>query len=110
MVEIRKSFPPLSLNLWTPVTAVAHILNLAGRFTEAETWAREDLAIVAKQPSWTNDPRKGEALLELGKALVRQRKYTNADAALKSAAEIYERSPQFAKRAAEARELMGRPY
>jgi hypothetical protein len=52
------------------VTAIARILNLAGRFTEAETWAREDVAVVAKQPSWANDPRKAEALLELGKALV----------------------------------------
>jgi tetratricopeptide (TPR) repeat protein len=105
MVVIRKSFPPLSLNLWTPLTAVAHILNLAGRFAEAETYAREDLAVVERLPAWAHDPRKAESLFELGKALRGERKYREADVALEQAAEIYDLSGQWAKRAAEARKL-----
>lgn len=44
MPVIRRTFPRLSINLWTPLAAAAHVFNLARQFPEAEAYAREELA------------------------------------------------------------------
>jgi hypothetical protein len=108
MIVIRKAYPHLSMNLWTPLLSMAHILNLAGRFAEAESNAREGLAVLENTHIPETDARQAQTLYELNTALYGEKKYGEAATTLERSARIFEQSgPQWATRAAELRKLIG---
>ena len=107
MPVVRKSYPSLSINLWTPVTCVAHIMNLAGRFGEAEGYAREALALVDAEHSPEVDGRRAQTLFELGTVLQREKKHREAADTLERAAGIYDRlGPKWVQRAGQSRKMV----
>ena len=107
MPVVRKSYPPLSINLWTPLISIAHIMNLAGRFVEAEASAREALALVDAEHSPEVDGRRAQTLFELGTALRREEKHREAGDTLERAAGIYDRlGPNWVQRAEQSRKMV----
>jgi serine/threonine protein kinase len=106
MPVVRRTYPALSINLWTPLAAATHVFNLAGRFTEAEAYAREELAVVDALPSPELDLRRAQTLWEMGLALQGQNKNVEGSAVLERSASIYEKfGPGWVKRGAEVRKL-----
>jgi len=89
MQVVRKALPPLSSVLWTPLTNASRILNLAGRFAEAEPLAREQLAIVDHVNFPEADARRAGTLVELGTALQGEKKYREATSTFERADRIY---------------------
>ena len=86
---VRKGLPPLSSTLWTSVTCVSHVLNLAGRYEEAEPYAREEMAIVENQHVPAIDARRAQSMFELGRALAGERKDSEALSTLEGSLKIY---------------------
>jgi serine/threonine protein kinase len=106
----RKNLGPLSSTLWTPLTNFSRIMNLAGRFADAERSARQEVAIIDNQQLPEADTRRAGSLFELGTALRGQNKVREGNAVLDRAARIYEQSgPLWAKRAERARQIIGGP-
>lgn len=97
----------MSSVLWTPLTGVSHILNLAGRFSEAEPYAREEIAVLENALVPEADARLGQSLYQLSTALYGQHKYSEAARILARSQHSYELSgPSWARRAEELRKLM----
>jgi hypothetical protein len=90
MPVARTGLPPLSSVLWSPLTNVCHILNMAARFAEAEPYAREADAINDKASLPEVDPRRAQTLVELGTALRGERKEREGRTTLDRALKIYE--------------------
>jgi tetratricopeptide (TPR) repeat protein len=106
MPTARIGLPPLSAILWTSLMNVSRILNLAGRFSEAETYAREGLAVLDKLRIPEVDARRGQTVFELGQALQGEKKY-EAMSSLERSAGIFERlGPVWAKRAEQVRKTI----
>jgi hypothetical protein len=104
---VRKALPPLSATLWSPLTCTSHVLNLAGRFAEAEPYARQELAIMDAEGTPETDARRAESLYELSTALFGKKKYREATPMLERSARIYrECGPTWAARAAELKALI----
>src|SRR5260370_27227850 len=104
----RKGRPALSATLWTPLVCLSHILNLAGRFEEAERYAQESLAVSDEQHLAEVDARRAQSLWNLGQALLGQHKRREAAETLERCARIYERlGLNWAKRAEQARKMLG---
>jgi serine/threonine protein kinase len=107
MPTARVGLPPLSAILWTSLLNVSHILNLAGRFSEAETYAREGLAVLDNLHIPEVDARRGQTVFELGQALEGEKKYGEATSSLERSAGIFERlGPVWAKRAEQVRKMV----
>jgi serine/threonine protein kinase len=107
MPTARIGLPPLSAILWTSLLNVSRILNLAGRFSEAETYAREGLAVLDNMHVPEVDARRGQTVFELGQALQGEKKYREATSSLEASAGIFERlGPVWAKRAEQVRKIM----
>jgi serine/threonine protein kinase len=88
MAIIRQGYLPSSMNLWFALSSSAHVMNQARRYPEAESLAREMLPILEANHLPANDGRRGESLLELGKALYGQKKDREARDVLKQSATI----------------------
>ncbi len=107
MPVIRRTYPALSINLWTPLMSAAHIFNLAGRFAEAEPYAREGLAVVDALPSPELDQRRAGTLMELGTALQGEKKYRGATSTFERADRIYAQlGPTWALRGEQVRKKL----
>jgi serine/threonine protein kinase len=107
MQVVRKASPPLSSVLWTPLTSASHVLNLAGRFAEAEPLAREQLAIVDHENLPEADARRAGTLMELGTALQGEKKYREATSTFERADRIYAQlGPVWALRAEQVRKKL----
>jgi tetratricopeptide (TPR) repeat protein len=110
MLLARKGLPALSATLWTPLVCLSHILNLAGRFEEAERYAREALAVVDAQHLPEVDARRAQTLCNLGQALQGEKKHREATDMLDRSARIYEQlGPNWAKRAEQVRKMIESP-
>jgi serine/threonine protein kinase len=108
--KIAKAFPPSTLDRLLAWTRAAHVLNLVGRFAEAERYARESADMADPTGLPEADFRRADSLVELGRALVGQGKYDRSLPPLARAETIYRAlGPQWERDAAEARELMRRP-
>jgi tetratricopeptide (TPR) repeat protein len=107
MQVVRKALPPLSSMLWTPLTSASHVLNLAGRFADAEPLAREQLAIVDNQRWPEVDARRAGTLMELGTALQGEKKNREATTTFERADRIYAQlGPTWAMRAEQVRKKL----
>ena len=103
----RRGLPPLSSVLWTPLGCASHVLNLAGRFTDAEPLAREQLAIVDHQLLAEVDARRAATLVELGTALAGEKKYREATSTFERADRVYAQlGPVWALRAEQVRKKL----
>jgi tetratricopeptide (TPR) repeat protein len=89
MPLVRKGYLPPVINRLIASSNAAHIMSLAGRFEDAERYAREALAVAEAARLPENDLRRAEALLQLGKALQGEAKYGEAMEPLKKSAAIY---------------------
>ena len=104
LAVLRKTYPPLSQNLWNPITNTTHCLVQAKQFQQAEPLAREEVAIMAAPSYASTDPRRGQSLFDLAEALEGEKKNREAAEAFIRAAENYEGAgPAFAARAKLAR-------
>jgi serine/threonine protein kinase len=107
MQVIRRVLPPLSQILWTPLNSASHILNLAGRFADAEPLAREQLAIVDNQNLPEADARRAGTLMELATALQGEKKYREAKTTFERAERIYAQlGPVWSLRAEQVRKKL----
>jgi tetratricopeptide (TPR) repeat protein len=107
MRMVRQFHPALSLDLWSPLVATVHVVNLAGQFVEAESLAREALAVAEKYDPREADGRKSQPLAELGIALRGQHRYREAAGAFQRSAAIYQSlGPAWARRTAEIRKML----
>ena len=103
----RRALPPLASTLWTPLINASRVLNLAGRFTDAEPLAREQLTIVDLEQFLEVDSRRAGSLFELGIALRGEKKYREAASTFQRTLRIYEQlGPIWAKRAGQVREII----
>ena len=75
--------------LWFPLTAASHVLVSAGRFAEAERYARESLLVRDEAHREQSDPWLAESLEVLGAALMGEKKHGDAVAALERSEKIY---------------------
>src|ERR1017187_7821152 len=75
--------------LWFPLTAASHVLVSAGRFAEAERYARESLLVRDEAHREQSDPWLAESLEVLGAALMGEKKHGDAVAALERSEQIY---------------------
>jgi tetratricopeptide (TPR) repeat protein len=104
MGVLLKAFPPSSANLWSPTSGAASVLIRAGRYQEAEGYARELIAICDSEHLTEADARVAESLLRLGDALLGQHRNREAIEVLERSARDYEQAgPIWAKRAEEVR-------
>ena len=107
MPLIHKSFPSPSFSAWTTYRNSSNVMNLAGRFPEAESFAREALAAVDAAHLGEIDARRAESLFALGTALRKEKKFQDARLNLEHAVNIYSQcGPTFAKTLARARKLL----
>ena len=107
MQVIRKVLPPLASTLWTPLNSASHVLNLAGRFADAEPLAREQLAISDNHHLLEVDARRAGTLMELGTALQGEKKYREATSTFERADRIYAQlGPVWAMRAEQVRKKL----
>jgi serine/threonine protein kinase len=104
MAVLRKIYPPLSANLWQPMTGAAGVLNRAGHYQEAEAYARQLIAQCDAEHLTEADARKAESLSRLGDALLGEHRYREALETLERSARGYEQAgPIWAKRAEQIR-------
>jgi tetratricopeptide (TPR) repeat protein len=107
MPVIRRTYPALSIQRWTPAISAAHVFDLAGRFADAESYAREALAAVDALPSPEVDPRRAQTLFELGTALEGEKKYPEAASVFERAGRIYaQMGPAWAVRGEQVRKKL----
>jgi tetratricopeptide (TPR) repeat protein len=105
---LHKAYPPLSSNLWQPTSGAASVLNHAGRYQEAEAYARELIAECDAEHLAEADARRAESLSRLGTALLGQHRKREAIEILSRSATDYEQTgPIWAKRAAQIRLMIG---
>jgi len=106
MPVVRQGFPAGSLRTLSALNGGAHILSAAGRFAEAESYAREGLALVDRQHLPEGDTRRAAALWQLGKSLQGQHKEREAIPPLERALEIYGHDPTQAVAADKVRRVL----
>jgi serine/threonine protein kinase len=92
MPIVEKSFPAPSLALWHCARDAAHVLRLAGRFVEAEQFARESLAVAQAAQLTAADPRIANSWDELGQALFGRQQFEEAVRAFEQAEGLYTRA------------------
>lgn len=89
---------------WQPLTSTAVVLNLAGRYQEAEGYARELIALCDAMHWKEVVARRADSLSRLGAALIGQHRYRDGIEVLERSARAYEQAgPIWTKRAAEIR-------
>jgi len=91
MRVIEKSVPPASLNLWHAARNASNVMRLAGQYAEAEHYARESVSVAQAAHLAADDARTGNAWEALGRALLEEKKYPEAIAALEQAEAVYRR-------------------
>ncbi|HEV3201789.1 MAG TPA: protein kinase [Bryobacteraceae bacterium] len=105
MAQVRAALPvirkyPLHESQWRSLLPASHVLVKAGRFEEAERYARESLQVVEGAHREEVDSVRAESLEMIGTALSGQKKYREAIPVLEHARSIYAQlGPAFAKTA-----------
>jgi eukaryotic-like serine/threonine-protein kinase len=89
MRVIEKLIRSPSLNLWHAARNASNVMRMAGEFTEAEHYARESLDVIEAAHVADNDARPGNSWEALGRALMEQKKYAEAVAAIQQAEKAY---------------------
>lgn len=103
----RRALAPFSSSLWSPLYSASHIFDLAGRFTDAEPLAREQLVILDRQQLPEVDARRAGGLWDLAVALRGEKKYREAANTFERARRIYEQlGPVWANRAEQLRKVI----
>jgi tetratricopeptide (TPR) repeat protein len=85
MRVIEKLIQSPSLNLWHAARNASNVMRLAGQYAEAEQYARESLAVAQAAHLAENDARPGNSWEALGRALLMEKKYTEAISAFEQA-------------------------
>lgn len=93
MPVVRNGYPAGSLRVLNSLNAGAQILNLAGRFAEAESYAREALVLEDRNHLPEADLRRAASWSQLAKALRDQHKEREAIPLLEKALDFYEHYP-----------------
>jgi serine/threonine protein kinase len=106
MPVVRKGFPAGSLRLLVPLTNGAQILYKAGRLGEAESYAREALALADSNHLAEEDLRRADSCWQLGRSLRDQHKEREAVPPLERALGIYDRDPKQAANADKVRSVL----
>lgn len=110
MRTLRKVFDKTSGNLWFPLNCAAVVMNHAGRYQEAERYARELLVLHDAEHLPDTDIRRSEALSQLGEALLAQGQRTAGIALLERSLKGYEQAaPNFPRRAQQIRAALQAP-
>ena len=104
MPVVRNGFPAGSLRTLNALNSAAQILNMAGRFAEAESYAREALALEDKNHLAEGDGRRASSLWQLAWSLRDRHKAQEAIPLLERALGIYEHD---LKQAANADKVRG---
>jgi tetratricopeptide (TPR) repeat protein len=89
MPVIQKSFASPSLDLWLASRNASGVMRLAGRYPEAERYARESLKVAEDAHMSRDDARLGNSWEWLGEALCMENKSAEGIAALQQAQTIY---------------------
>jgi len=89
MPIIERSYPSPSLVLWHSARNAARVMRLAGRYAEAERYARESLAVALAAKLPAADPRTANSWDELGQTLCDKRQFPEGIRALEQAEAIY---------------------
>jgi tetratricopeptide (TPR) repeat protein len=89
MPVIQKRFASPSLDLWLALRNASGVTRLAGRYAEAERYARESLQVAEDAHMGRDDPRLGNSWEWLGEALCKENKSAEGIAALQQAQTIY---------------------
>ncbi len=107
MSVIEKAIQPPSLNLWFAARNASGVMRLAGRYVEAERYARESLMVAQAAHLAEGDPRTGNSWEVLGQALYQEKKNDAAIPALEKAEAAYRLAGnQWVAKAVEVRKLI----
>ena len=94
MPVIEKSFPSPSLVAWHCARDAARVMRLAGRYADAERYARQSLAVVLAAELPAADPRTANSWDELGQALCDERQLPGGHSAHSSGRRRSTRGPE----------------
>ena len=92
MPVIEKSFASPSLDLWFAGRNASVVMRMAGRYAEAERYARQSLKVAQDAHIGPSDARLGNSWEALGEALCAENKFAEGLEALRQAKSIYERA------------------
>lgn len=106
MPVVRNGFPAGSLRTLNALNSAAQILNMAGRFSEAESYAREALALEDRNHLAEGDGRRASSLCLLASSLRDRHKAQEAIPLLERALGIYGRDPSQATGADKVRRML----
>jgi tetratricopeptide (TPR) repeat protein len=89
IAELQKAYPQCVLPYWNPIESYSEFLGKAGRFVEAEKYARQALACLT--PEVMGTAYESQTLFALGRALRGQGRIAEARTTLQRSYNLYEK-------------------